>query len=495
MHLQTPLHAPGGDQPGPGLDLTPRRPLATAVALAVLAACALAWTPAAAQAQPAPAAGQGQGREAEAADSADVDAGAEAVGERRAGVPARRAGAPTLRHGIDDLLLELGGLDDTPRARTLAHLRASAYVQWQPSRAWEWRAGLRLDGQEQAGGTDDVSRWRAEAADTYVRWRGGDTRLTAGAQTIVWGRVDAVPPGDRVSRVDLTRFLLDDLAQRRRSQMALRWEQSFDDTKLDLVALPAFRGAALPSVDSVWSPIDRRRGRIIGLAPSPGLAALVQQARVQTDDGGGSGGLGLRLTHEGDAVDLGLTVARTRSSLPYFQADPAAPGGPVLAALHPYQRYVGLDAEWTAGNATWRLEGGSTDGVALTRPDGRMLLSRARELAAGVEWFPGGGDTRLSLLLLVRETGEDGPILELRRYAGLQGELASSFARDRWKFALRFASGLNVHDLYLGPKLSYVGWEPHEFYLAVHHFRGDPRTLGGFHREHGLLTVGLRTRF
>jgi hypothetical protein len=478
----------------------PAAPWPTLLAtLAALALPAAAWSAGLAL-PPAPdrvlvAAATDRAAADDADDSEDADdADADEAPPARPARPARRA-SPVWRQGVDDLLLEAGRLGDTPRARSLTSVRASTYVQWQPSRAWEARAGLRLDGQAQAGGTDTVDRWRLDAGDTYLRWRGGDTRLTAGAQTIVWGRVDAVPPGDRVSRVDLTRFVLDELPQRRRSQTALRWEQSFEDTKLDLVLLPAFRGAALPALDSVWSPIDRRRGRVIGVAPTPGLAMLVQQARIVTDDGGGHGGAGLRITHDGEDIDLGLTLARTRASLPYFQADPVAAGGPVLAAVHPFQRYAGIDAEWTAAGATWRVELGHTDGLPRTRPDGRMVLVRGVDAVGGVELFPGGGNTRLSLLLVLRETRDDGPTLELRRYAGVQGELAGSFARDRWKAGLRFASGLNVHDLYLAPRISWVGWEPHEFYLALHHFRGDPRTLGGFHREHGLLSAGLRTRF
>jgi hypothetical protein len=354
---------------------------------------------------------------------------------------------------------------------------------------------VRIDGQDQSGGTDTVSQWRADLGDTYVRWRGGDTRLTLGTQTVIWGRVDAIPLADRVSRVDLTRFLLDDLAQRRRGQLALRWEQNFEDTKLDLMLLPAFRGAALPALDSVWSPIDRSTGRVFGVTPSPELALLVRNARIDTDDGGGRGGAALRLTHDGEAVDIGLTLARTRQSLPYFRTDAAAPGGPVLAAVHPYNRFVGVDAEWIGWDITWRVELGHTDGVPLTRPDGSMLMSRSREAVAGMEFFPGGGNTRLSLMWVWRELAESGPILELRRYTGVNGELAGSFAGDRWKASLRFASGLNVHDLYLSPKIAFVGWEPHELYLALHHFRGEARTLGGFHRDHGFVAVGWRTRF
>ena len=107
----------------------------------------------------------------------------------------------------------------------------------------------------------------ADYTDTYVRYRSGDTRLTLGAQTIIWGRVDEIPLADRVSRADLTRFVLDDLPDRRRAELAARWEQTFGDYKLDAVWLPVFRGAQLPDVASVWSPINLTTGEIIGIAP------------------------------------------------------------------------------------------------------------------------------------------------------------------------------------------------------------------------------------
>ena len=161
--------------------------------------------------------------------------------------PAARGFQPSLKVGVDDLLLEAGALPDAPEADTYSTLRASAYVLWQPSREWEFRAGARLDGMTQAGGSADHDELLADYTDTYVRYRNGDTRLTVGAQTIVWGRVDEIPLADRVSRADLTRFVLDDLADRRRAQLAARWEQSLGDFKFDAVWLPVFRGAQLPS--------------------------------------------------------------------------------------------------------------------------------------------------------------------------------------------------------------------------------------------------------
>lgn len=404
---------------------------------------------------------------------------------------AARGFQPTLKLGVDDLLLEAGGLPDAPEADTYSTLRASAYVLWQPSRDWEFRAGARLDGMAQDGGSADHDEMLADYADTYVRYRSGDTRLTLGAQTIIWGRADEIPLADRVSRADLTRFVLDDLADRRRAQPAARWEQNFGDYKLDAVWLPVFRGAQLPDVASVWSPINRSTGQVLGIAPSPALAALVGAARIDEDEHG-SGGGALRLTKTGAPFDFGVTLARTRQSLPYYRVDVP---NLTLTAVHPFNTFVGADLELVSGGITWRTEFGYTDNVPVTQPTTAMDTTHSLDWIGALEFFPGGKDTRVNLQLVAHALHTDHSILELKEYYGANGEIETSFGQGRWRAGMRFSSGFNVHDVYLSPKLSYVGWEPHELYVAAHYFDGEARTLGGFHQDHSLITLGLRSKF
>lgn len=407
--------------------------------------------------------------------------------------PADTSRAPaTLRWGVDDLLIEVSALTQSRLdGRVVSALRASPYLSWQPDRRWELRLGARLHGDSQDGGWAPHTRWKAGLDDTFIRWRAADMRLTVGAQTIVWGRTDAVPPSDRVSRVDLTRFVLDDLHERRAPHWALRWEQSIADFKLDAVILPAFRGAQLPDERSIWSPINRRTGRIVGVDPVPGLSALVRAASLEKQDYG-NGGSGLRITHTGGPADFGVTLARTRQPLPYFRLDP---GGPTLTAVHPFNNFVGVDVETVAGSYTWRAEVGAVNGVLVTRADGSPMNTNAVEVVAGVEFFPGGEETRVTLQLAARDLRAKGPILEIKRYYGVNGEIESTFAQGRWKAALRFFSALNVRDVFVSPQLSYLGWEPHELFVAARYFDGEPRSLGGFHRDHASVAVGLRTRF
>jgi len=407
--------------------------------------------------------------------------------------PAPRTPAPRpgVKAGVDDLLLEVGVLPDAAMADSYSTLRASAYALWQPSRAWEFRLGARVDGMSQDGGTANHREFSADLADTYVRYRSGDTRLTLGAQTIVWGRVDEIPLADRVSRSDLTRFVLDDLPDRRRAQLAARWEQTFGEYKLDAVWLPVFRAARMPDEESIWSPINRTTGRIIGIAPTPALSAFVRGARIDEDERG-SGGGALRLTRTGEPFDYGVTLARTRQSLPYYRADLPALR---LTAVHPYNTFVGADMEMVRGGQTWRMEVGYTDGVPYTRTDVSMDRGSTLNWVGAVEFFPGGGDTRVNLQLVANALRTDHAALELDEYYGANGEIETRFGNARWRAGMRFAAGFNVNDVYLSPRLAYVGWEPHEIILAAHYFDGEARSLGGFHEDHSLITLGLRTRF
>jgi hypothetical protein len=124
-----------------------------------------------------------------------------------------------------------------------------------------------------------------------------------------------------------------------------------------------------------------------------------------------------------------------------------------------------------------------------------MLRRSAVEWVGAMEVLPGGEDTRVNLQLAARRIRGGQPVLERRAYTAVNGEVETAFGHGRWKVALRFNLGLNVHDVYLAPRLSYVGWEPHELYVTAHAFDGSERTLGGFHRRHDLLAVGLKTRF
>jgi hypothetical protein len=400
---------------------------------------------------------------------------------------------PSLKYGVDDLLLEVGALPDATEADTYSTLRAKAYVLWQPSRDWEFRAGARVDGAVQNGGVSDFNDLSADYTDTYVRYRSGDTRLTLGAQTIIWGRADEVPLADRVSRADLTRFVLDDLPDRRRAELAARWEQTLGDFKLDAVWLPLFKAAELPDASSVWSPINLTTGQIIGIAPSPTVSYIVNNAVISEDEHG-SGGGGVRLTKTGGLIDYGVTLARSRQSQPYYLIG-GTPAAPTLTGIHPFNNFAGADMEMENDGITWRMELGYTDAIPVTLPSAATTYVPSLDWVGGMEFFPGGQNTRINLQLVAQALQTDQSILQLTEYYGANGEIETKFGQDRWTAGLRFFGGFNVRNLYLNPEISYAGWEPISIYVGYHYFNGEDRTLAGFQEDHSMAVLGMRGQF
>ncbi len=427
------------------------------------------------------------------------------------GVRARPEAQPGSFHfGLDELRLEGGWLTKGDQPVDGSHYaHASASMDWRPSSAWEFRAGARLDGYRQTG-DPHFTDGDADYDETYIRYRGDKFRVTAGAQKVIWGRVDEVPPNDRLSVQDARRFLLDSLQDRRLAVPALRLETFHSGFKTDLMWVPEFRAAELPTVDSIWSPVDKRDGRLIGIEQNPVLAALVKGGTFDEDEHG-SGGAGLRLSRAGEGFDYAVTVQRARQSLPYYELDPAAraaliatanpaaalaaANGATFTARHPYTWSFGGDVGFESHGATWRFETAYLTDVPVTTTDLRMETVKGIDWVAGVEFYPGDANARVNLQLVGHHLLDAPAVLDRENVYSLNGAIEDVFGHSKWRAKMRFSVGLNEHDVYVNPEIAYLAMEPHEFYIGAHYFAGDQQTFGGFHENHDLITVGWRAHF
>ena len=199
------------------------------------------------------------------------------------------AAMPVIR--VEQLRAEVGVLPrGDARARGSHHLHSTVAAEWPMNQAWSARLAARADGYIQTGG-DSFEEAELDYGESFVRYRGPDRRVTLGAQTVLWGQVDEIPPTNRLNVQDISRFVLDDLQDRRRAVLSARWEEFVGEYKVDLLYVPFFRAAELPREDSIWSPLDRSRGRIVGMPADPLTAPLVRDGRF-TDDDDGRGGWG-----------------------------------------------------------------------------------------------------------------------------------------------------------------------------------------------------------
>lgn len=393
--------------------------------------------------------------------------------------------------GIDSARFEYGYFTDGSAASDNSlYGNVAASANWQPSAEWELQLAGRVDGFDEDG-EDSFTTIRGDYGDSFIRYRGETTTLTFGTQTVIWGRMDEVPLSDRVSTADLTRGILDDLDDRRRSAPAVRAESYVGGGKLDMVWLYDFRGAELPDQDSIWYPVNTRDGRLPGIDPDDVPPALIQGARVDDDAPSGDGGFGARYTRTHSIADIGVTLARSRQSVPYFRA--AGPG--LLEAEYPRSWIVGADTAVNAAGAIWRAEVVYSSDNPVTRTNLDYTTTPGIQWGAGVEFFPGDGDSRVTLQLIGNNLIDAPSVFDRTQSYNFTGEVEIPFDRERWRLDIDFIVGVDHRETYLNPEVTFLGWEPHEIYLGAHYFDGDDQSLGGFYQDNSVITLGWRASF
>ena len=348
-----------------------------------------------------------------------------------------------------------------------------------------------------------------EYDEAWLRYRARDWRLTVGTQKIIWGRSDEIAPTDRLSTQDFTRLLLDQRADRRRANPAVRLEWFGDGWNADLVWLPVFREGELPQRDSLWYPVDSDPGRLLGLPDAPVLSELAGSATFNTGASGDGGG-GIRLNRFGRGIDYAFSVQRVRNSQPYFRLDealrqallmgsgpsPGAAAQPLsFDAVYPRSWVVGGDAGFALDAWTIRMEAAWSSDMPVTRENLAFDTVSAWHWLLGAETFPGDGDLRLTVQLAGMQLQDASDILDRQSTLTLLGEVTAPFASNRWRANLRYWIGIEQDETYLNPELVWVAMEPHEFYLGMHVFDGNSRTIGGFYEARDMIVFGWRGRF
>lgn len=413
-----------------------------------------------------------------------------AVRAREAAGPEQSGSGLTLDGG--SLWLEYGRfLDDAAPSDRLGHLRGEVAALWSPDPRWEVRLAVRTYGylELEKNTVNDLS---LDYGESYVRYKGDNYRMTAGAQEVTWGRIDEFPPTDRLSTQDISRYVVDELEYRRRPSAAIRWEYFWNDNKLDVIAIPRFREAELPDRDSVWFPVNQDSGEVIGLEATPLSRELVRNASLDLEEPDSAGGYGIRYSNAGAGVDYSLNVQKGRLSLPYFVYDPLSS---TINTRYPDTWSAGLDMAFEAFGGVVRMEGQWNADAPVTGVDGRFTTVESVTWGVSLELFPGDGDARFNLQILGNWLDTDTEVLDRDDFLALSGSYDLPFANDQWRLRTRFYAGLDASDWYVNPEIGYLGIPGQELYLKLHYFDGENGTPGGFHENHSFIALGWRLSF
>ena len=153
-------------------------------------------------------------------DAPEVEAApAKAKPKAKGKLKSKRKAEGVWEFKLDEVRASAGAYVSDPAPSTSLDLYGAVSAKMQKG-AWEFALGARADAQYQ-GGSPDFSRTRLDYTENFARWRNEEMRVTVGTQNVLWGRVDEISPIDRMSRVDLTRLILDKQPDRRRAVPAV----------------------------------------------------------------------------------------------------------------------------------------------------------------------------------------------------------------------------------------------------------------------------------
>lgn len=415
------------------------------------------------------------------------------------------------RAGFDDLTLELGHFPGSAEGIDQQYFGLARYgVVWDSGGAWSVRLGARLQAYYEYGDRR-VSDVDVRADESYLRFSLPQRRITVGAQTIAWGQMDIEPPTAQFAPQDLTRGLASVYEHQRLSVPALRWEEYMGSRKIDLVWLAVFTPTRLPDPESVWYPINRQRGQLLGIEEDARLRTFLRFSTIGEYDGSReSGGGAIRYSQTGSALDWAVSLQRVRTPRPYFEIDPrlqrllpdrvtlleilrARAQRETFRAVHPWTTVIGGDLGASWEKATWRLEAAWFSDVAITTRDFRQVTASQWHWAAAWEYFPDALDMRLQVQLNGRHhQGRD--VFERRHQLQLIGDVDWYWDRQRWRGSLRSLAGINTREWYLNPELAFLGATAGEWFLAGHWFSGSDQSLADFYSDNDFVAVGWRRR-
>jgi len=346
----------------------------------------------------------------------------------------------TFSLGIEKAWLEYSALvEDSQGVDSLSYGHVAVKAEWKPGNQWEGQLQARIDGYSQDGNPswNDID---LDYGDNWIRYRGDNARLTVGTQTIIWGRIDEIPPSDRLSTIDGNRLNMDDLQDRRRSRPTLRAEFFGEGSKLDLIYMPTFREAELADVDSIWHPIDRVRQQVLGIElPAAVAATITPNTPIINSAPDSDDGVGLRFSSNYEGLEYALTAQHGRQTLPYFSYSVVPT--PTFTAQYPRTTAVGGDLAFENEGITWRFEA-----VYLSDLPGTHSITgytddvEGANWAAGMEFYPGDENIRVNLQIAGNHLFDADNLLDRDEIYNFNGSAEIPFAEEAWRANIRFQS-------------------------------------------------------
>ncbi|UCH94093.1 MAG: hypothetical protein JSV88_28020 [Candidatus Aminicenantes bacterium] len=235
-----------------------------------------------------------------------------------------------------------------------------------------------------------------ELREAYLEYASDTWDFRIGRQIIIWGKADGLQVTDIISPLDLTEFLARDYEDIRSAVDALKFRVLGDKINFQLVWVPFFKAAIIPSGDNPWSfspPLDNNENlQLIFLDP------IQPEKKIGNSEWFGKISLYL------PGIDLAFSAFHTWDDfgVTHYFLDLQS-GIKRLELQQEYYRVSGFGAEFSLPRGEFVLRGETAlyfnKQFEADDPGGGIFKKNNINCLLGIDWYP-GNDWILSAQLM-----------------------------------------------------------------------------------------------
>ena len=382
------------------------------------------------------------------------------------------------------------------------YFRASLSARTFYKKQWDFTYGLRFDALEQSS-TNNIQKFEFQALPTYLRYQEPNNQWHVGLIDGRWDDRKQASLGDRLSSRILTRHLLDeDVIDRRRPIIGARWQFEQAQYRLDVIASPIFRPAQMPTMGSIWHPINRENKAIMGLRSTDIWKDLVSKGSFADEKKYQIGGVGVRMSQQVGRRTRATTIQYIRQSEPYYQLNAeiqqlisngntvdealAASSNSTFSPRHPYSAVF----TWEEFGKVSHFEVAVSSNTPYTTTTYEMKSAVSLEWMLGFVYPTKDRLMHISSYFVGRRINTKDNILDRKTKLGIKGDLYKYSKGRHWKVGSAYQINFDQLSLFLNPRIDYVQNKYLDISLYYQLFVGSNNDSIGFHSDHSIL--GLR---
>ncbi|MDP8238060.1 MAG: hypothetical protein P9X24_03135 [Candidatus Hatepunaea meridiana] len=286
------------------------------------------------------------------------------------------------------------------------------------------------------------SRSGLELREAYMDYHSDSWEFRVGRQIIIRGKADGVQITDIISPLDMTKFLARDYDDIRMPIDALKFRILGNSLDLELVWLPLFQAAILPSDDNPWAvkpdlPADRDITYEEPLAP---------EKRFNNSE------FGARLSFYLSGIDFAFSGFHTWNDIPVFdQFETTDAGGDTIITVTPKHHRLtmfGLDVSKPIGDFVFRGEVGFFIGRRFEPEVIADRLFRRNSISSlmGLDYYPGNDWSVAAQINDQFTLSYDNRIKPDEHTLLATLNISKSFLRSTLKLSSGFYYGINLQD-------------------------------------------------